>query len=543
MIRLLIGLLWLGLASPALAAGEPFPPLDARREVYDPAIAQANVKPLRERVSGIVVPHHLLAADLMARTFALIGGQKVERVIILCPDHFRQSPTPFATTDRDFQTVYGLLKTDAAAARSLAKNPLLSLSGLFTREHGIQALLPFVSAYFPKAAILPVAARITAKPEECERLAAMLAPLLSPTTLVVLSADFSHHLTGEKAKSMDQQSLCSLANNEPKDILSLRQPDNLDTVAMLYVQSLLQKKLGASFQALANRNSEDYTGKTMEDATSYIAGVWGAHGSIPALGQRLYFGGDTFFGRNLSLPLRDPAKQRDLVRRVRELTGGGPLVLNLEGVLAESCPAGLREKQLCMSNLPSLTLLRDMGVRAVSLANNHTLDLGAPAYAQMQQELGQNGITVIEKNSLVDLGVLRLAAFTDLENGKSRSDTAITQQDLGVLEAIPKDKPLVAFVHWGQEWAVEPDMRQWHLHDILRDRGVSLVVGGHSHLPGIFTCSNSGCLASSLGNFVFDQTRRDSSGTLLEITIFPQGTWFARPIPIGNLGGELMAAP
>jgi poly-gamma-glutamate synthesis protein (capsule biosynthesis protein) len=40
---------------------------------------------------------------------------------------------------------------------------------------------------------------------------------------------------------------------------------------------------------------------------------------------------------------------------------------------------------------------------------------------------------------------------------------------------------------------------------------------------------------ASLGNFLFDQSGPRASGTVLEVRLFEQGTFFARLIPIPNV--------
>ena len=55
-----------------------------------------------------------------------------------------------------------------------------------------------------------------------------------------------------------------------------------------------------------------------------------------------------------------------------------------------------------------------------------------------------------------------------------------------------------------------------------RAQGLKALAGGES------------LLAYSLGNFLFDQPGPQSSGAVLEVRFFPQGTFFARLIPIPN---------
>src|SRR6266480_1113638 len=76
-------------------------------------------------VSGITVPHHLVAANLIARAFRLVEGGKFAKVVILSPDHFKRATRPFATTRRDFDTVYGRLVTQRGDVDRLLKSPNL----------------------------------------------------------------------------------------------------------------------------------------------------------------------------------------------------------------------------------------------------------------------------------------------------------------------------------------------------------------------------------------------------------------------------------
>jgi poly-gamma-glutamate synthesis protein (capsule biosynthesis protein) len=70
---------------------------------FEDALAKESFPaPPGHHVTGITVPHHLLAADLIARGFRCAAGGNYERIILLSPDHFRRSRQPFATTSGTF---------------------------------------------------------------------------------------------------------------------------------------------------------------------------------------------------------------------------------------------------------------------------------------------------------------------------------------------------------------------------------------------------------------------------------------------------------
>ena len=101
------------------------------------------------------------------------------------------------------------------------------------------------------------------------------------------------------------------------------------------------------------------------------------------------------------------------------------------------------------------------------------------------------------------------------------------------------DKPRFAFLHWGEEFRAVPGPREQALAARLAGRGVELIIGSHPHRAGALTGDRKQCLAFSLGNFIFDQYRPEVSGALLEVMFYPQGTYFLRLHPLGNLYGEI----
>jgi len=540
---LLLGYLLCGCGPNAAAPAGAFPPFYPEAQPFRSAIGLTQSTPLPQRLTGLTVPHHLLAADLIAGAFALASGHKYRRIIILSPDHFGRSQTPFAVAIRNFQTVMGQVAVDAAAVDHLRENPLVSGSNLFSHEHGVRALLPFVAHYFPGARVVAVALHRDSQPSQWDSLAQTLAPLLTSDTLVLQSTDFSHYLPWPQARRYDQETLRVLSTGDPLGIIGLKQPQHLDSRGAQYLQLRLQNRVyQARPTVTASRNSQEYTTQRLDSTTSYLVQVYSRE-NLPIHGvRRFFFAGDTFFGRYLAAKLARPAWRQGLVQRVRQLTGGAPLIVNLEGVVMADCPADPGPLKLCMAAGPALTILRDLNVMAVSLANNHTHDFGESAYRAMQRLLSAAGIAVLENGAVKDLGPFRLAAATDLDNRGKPLRALLADADLRRLAAMPPDKPRFAFLHWGQEFTATPGPREQALASRLAAGGVELVIGSHPHRAGALTSDRQHCLVYSLGNFIFDQRRPEVSGALLEVVFFPQGTYFLRLHPLGNLYGEKFSA-
>jgi AmmeMemoRadiSam system protein B len=539
---LLLGHLLCGCGQDAAAPGGAFPPFYPEAQPFLSAIRQTKSAPLAHRITGLTVPHHLLAADLIASAFALASGQVYRRIIILSPDHFSRSSTPFAVSIRNFQTVMGEVRIDADAVARLRENPLVSASNLFSHEHGVRALLPFVAHYFPRARTVAVAIHRDSHQAQWDSLAQTLAPLLTADTLLLQSTDFSHYLPWSQARQFDQETLRVLSAGDPSGVVSLTQPQHLDSRGAQYLQLRLQKQVyQARGTVMASRNSQEYTAQPLMSTTSYLVQVYSPE-NLPVSGvQRFFFAGDTFFGRYLAGKLARRPWRENLVNRVRQLTGGAPLIVNLEGVIMAECPAHPGPLKLCMAARPSLDILKDLNVVAVSLANNHSHDFGDLPCRTMQHLLQDAGLIVIKNRAVKDLGPFRLAALTDLDNRQEPVRALLRDADLDRFDGLKPHKPRFVFLHWGEEFRAVPGPREQALAARLAGRGVELIIGSHPHRAGALTGDRKQCLAFSLGNFIFDQSRPEVSGALLEVMFYPQGTYFLRLHPLGNLYGETAA--
>jgi AmmeMemoRadiSam system protein B len=548
-VALLADATQLSFAAPRCAANcadRPIPSQYSDATLFAPAIAAADRDSTAwPSVSGITVPHHLVAADLIAHAFRLVKGGGFDRVIVLSPDHFRRSGHPFATTRRDFETAYGRLATRRSdVERLLQLTDLVEDSDLFEQEHGIGALLPFLKHALPDAAIVPIAISYSSRRADWDRLIAQLTPLVGPRTLVVQSTDFSHYLGFPQAIRRDQETLNAIAAGNLDAIATLNQPQHLDSRGGEYIQLRLQReRFGAEPEVLFNANSRAYPLTVENSTTSYVVQVFasGARGRVgPDLpGSQVYcFAGDTFFGRGVAGALARPEIAAEVLRELKATLNGCRLILNLEGVAVPTVPRRLDPTQLAMPAALVRDWMKSLGVVAVSLANNHTMDFGLDAREAMARDLAALGIMVVRHGEIADLGAFRLAPLTDIDNSRGLLEGVIAEADIARLKYGTARPPLFAFVHWGTEFTATPSVRQRELAAELRRAGVALVIGAHPHvasdrlelIPGGYALS-----AFSLGNFLFDQKSQIASGAILELRFFAQGTFFARLVPIANI--------
>ena len=528
------------------ASGANYPQFDSNPELYRGAIEKVSTfERSNQKLSGIIVPHHLLANKLVALGFRAASAFTYKRIVILAPDHFRRSETLFATSAFGYETEFGpVAADDEAVARLLSASDQIGTSCLFDREHGVRALLPFIRHYFPQARIVPVAMSIRSKRSDWDGLIDALLPIIDDDTLIVESTDYSHYLTQPEARLFDQQTLNIMAAGELDAIAALRQPEHADSVGALYVQTALQmRRFGASPLVVANESSNAFSQEPMTETTSYMVTLFGRFEegfNSPAVdGTHVYyFAGDTNFGRAMKMALLSPEAEDRVREAILSRTQGRPVILNLEGVILPNVPEALDDLTLAMPADLTLRWLKDINVAAVSLANNHATDLGETGLEETRLALDGAGIAHFAHGEMVRLPGLDIAGLTDLDSNALHQTELIHPHLLDRLSEGDGAQVLAVMVHWGREYRPEPSPREMDLAEEMRLRGASAIIGAHPHVASEGPKALAGGEAIgvySLGNFLFDQTARRASGQLVELRVFAQGTVFLRTIKLPNL--------
>src|SRR5680860_192143 len=171
------------------------------------AIKQSPVQASSQIISGLIVPHHLLAKDMIASAFAYVSAGKYQNIVLLSPDHFQAGHSNISVTERNFATVFGELETDKEIARRLKELPFVSEGNFFYREHGLEAELPFIKYYFPQAKVVAITFKPEVSQTELDQVIKILEENLPPESLVVQSTDFSHYLSPAAAEIKDNETI------------------------------------------------------------------------------------------------------------------------------------------------------------------------------------------------------------------------------------------------------------------------------------------------------------------------------------------------
>lgn len=246
----------------------PQPFLDA---IKNSAEQTLPTLPVGHRVCGGILTHHFLASGLMVRFFAGLKGQaSPETIILLGPNHFHQGIANISISSLPWKTPFGVLQADRRLVEQIAKAiQLPEDTEAFTGEHSVGVLIPFLKYYFPHSRVVPILIDVNADTNRLHRLReVLLAQMRSPTTLLLLSMDFSHNSVATIADARDEQA---------QEVIS-----SLDTskTKRLYVDCrkglwlLLESLKGPrcdSVQINEHTNSAQLTGKLDQpNVTSYF---------------------------------------------------------------------------------------------------------------------------------------------------------------------------------------------------------------------------------------------------------------------------------
>lgn len=146
---------------------------------------------------AVISPHagYVYSGPTAAYAYKTLIGRKYDRVIILGPSHRvymkNQICIPSASGIR---TPLGIVPTDQDALRVLGGQGFVRISDqIHYDEHSVQIQLPFLQcALEPPFKVIPV---VTGQldADAAGKTARILATLLTPSTLVVISSDFTHY--------------------------------------------------------------------------------------------------------------------------------------------------------------------------------------------------------------------------------------------------------------------------------------------------------------------------------------------------------------
>lgn len=251
-----------------------------------PAPAGEDPVPVR----ALLVPHAALrfSGAVAASGFRRVQGMAAERVVVLAPAHRSAGAGLMLTDAAAFATPLGEVAVDREANARIALDPLARVDPAAHRvEHAVEVQLPFLQrALAPGWRLVPLLVGELGAGDEV-RLARIIAPLLGPRTLLVVSGDFTHYgerfgyqpfpADGEarsRLAALDEGAFALIAARDPTGLAGYRERTGITACAVGPARILAAfLPAGARLERTAYATSGDLTGD-YRHCVSYLAAVW-----------------------------------------------------------------------------------------------------------------------------------------------------------------------------------------------------------------------------------------------------------------------------
>lgn len=483
-------------------------------------------------VSAGVVPHHLLAKEIIEKFFSYLSSKgKPEIIVLLGPDHFDGGDihqSTFITLDPETKEWRGM-KIDGALIKNLSSkiNFVFSNSTL-NFDHGITNLIPFLKKYFPESKIVPFIVPFNISKEKTEEFVISLNNLTPQNTILIASTDFSHYLPVLAAKFHDRKSIRTLINFERENFENLE----VESWQGLYIARMFAKLRKKEFpKIIAWANSNDFVKNfNTEKTTSYFSLVFekGREKIKESKGKTVLFVGDIMLDRGVEYLIQKNNLFYPFEKINQFLKGVDILVGNLEGTIVENPPNfGAHSLRFAFSS-EVVRALSFANFNLFSLANNHTLDMGKIGLEKTKEFLTKAKIDFVghpiecdkdfkfEKDEIIILAFNKTFPF-------NCSDEKILELIKEIKDLNPQ-KFLIIFFHWGEEYQLKSSLSQRNLAHRAIDAGADLIIGSHPHVVQEIEEYKGRLIFYSLGNFVFDQyfSKETQEGLALGIEVFPE---------------------
>jgi hypothetical protein len=307
---------------------------------------------------------------------------------------------------------------------------------------------------------------------------------------------------------------------------------------------------------------------------------------------RFLFAGDSSFGRRFLDPLEKasryemPKDDPDALIRVSDPLPGSRAVIaemkpvfqsvdypivNLESVITKSPSTPHEQKAFVYFTLPeSLPALLEMGVRYVSLGNNHVYDYleagmadtlryvseaglahsGAgmnaeQAFEPYRTELGGHPVSFVSASSVSgdQFPIAYYATDTKAGSADLRDDARVRST---IREETSAGRSVIAQLHVGKEYSARPSDFSKARFDFVAAEKPAFIIGHHPHVAQGFGFHSGVLAAHSVGNFVFDQLRLETMTSLAVLVDFaggPAERALAVPLYVEDAQPRLLAGP
>jgi AmmeMemoRadiSam system protein B len=478
----------------------------------------------------LTLPHQITAGPQIAGALSSVSPPSV--VYLVAPDISNLCDTVICTTDFGFETAGGGLRGSPDYVANLQKAlPQITItSSAFKSANSITYLLPYIAGEWSGMRVVPILVdpNITAANATFLSEALLSALIHDSRAVLITSFEANRSISANGAAFHDistKDVISALADLESTNT-DIDQPQLL----ALTLKTARNLKLG-------DVTVESQISTSTNQTSSYFYS-WFSPGQIAKQDTAtILFLGDTMLGRFVAERSRRAGSKDYPFLEIQGTDssffhGQDIVVANLEGPVTARRAAPDKGDVDFMFDPEVAPMLKQIGIDAVSQANNHTLDQGRAGADESREFLTKAGIKVFgdqvhddTESSLTVIEVrgqkIALLGFNITDNPLNKDDA-----EAALKSAYEQARYVVIFMHWGAEYQSKPNMTQIELAHWFIDNGVDAVIGAHPHWMQSVEVYNGRPIVYSLGNFIFDQdwSRETNYGLVAGLVINPEGS-------------------
>lgn len=504
-----------------------------------------------KNVIGGIIPHHLLAADLIAEFFSNLKNFDYETIILIGPNHFLAGEAKIITSAYNWQTPYGILETDNKILNQLLKfNEVKIEENIFQNEHSINSEVAFIKKTFPNSKFLPIVLKPNIDENKAEKLAEYLFKIINNKKVLVLaSVDFSHYKNSATAQANDKISISTIKNFSFGKIYSL----DIDSPASIYTLLKFSELNRTNFKLLNNTNSAILADKPeINSTTSYVTGYFADYYNTPI--KMLFFGDmmlDRYVGEKIDRHGLDYIFKKLASSTEENFLAGYDLIgCNLEGAITNNGEYYNPVMAYDFAFAPELiSQLKKYNFNFFNLANNHFADQGERGIIETKKNLDEMGFNYAGcRDGKVGKCSSKILEIADKKIGIAGFSMIYNSLNVAKVEKIVnnlanKTDIVIVNMHWGSEYKRKQNSLQKQTAHSLIDSGADIIIGHHPHIVQGIEIYKNKLIFYSLGNFIFDQyfSQDTQEGLAIGINVGDKGQeYFFYPIKSKSSQVELM---
>ena len=469
---------------------------------------------------SIIIPHHLVASDIIAKQISKTKDQDIENIIIIGPNHENVGVDAVTSLAADWETPFGLAEYNYALVEKFISDYRVQPSmEIFENEHSIGGLIPFVKYYHKDARVIPIVVSSYANYQDMLKLSEWLNLNLDEKSLIIYSIDFSHYLSKEESDANDKITKELILSGDTGKILTLNN-DYVDSPSILAL-SLMQAQSNNLFLEINDiKNSYDYAIIKPRETTSYFAISFFVNleenkkkvvNDVPL---KFMFFGDLMLDRYVL----DKVNNKSLDYLIKDLLDSLNLEnydlvsANLEGAVTNKGEHYLPKYDYDFAFDPEIVeKLKEYNFNFFNIANNHLSDQGEKGIRETEENLDyldfnfsgcRDGLIDDCSGNIVSIKNKKIGLL-----GFSLVYSKINESDLAseIIKVKESTDLVLVNIHWGEEYEKQFNKKQQDLAHLMINAGADIIIGHHPHVVQGIEIYKGKLICYSLGNFTFDQ--------------------------------------